>query len=88
MASHFLYRIDQEPAKQSLSEAFKTILEQTCVQELDRGETYFNRASVKASQGKTVDESVNDNGSCEHARALQYKKQYGRKKVSLSYRSN
>ncbi|XP_031572371.1 transient receptor potential cation channel subfamily A member 1-like [Actinia tenebrosa] len=80
MSSHRLYKTDQEPGKQSLSEAFKTILEQTCVQELDRGETYFNRASVKASQDKIADESLSNNALYDHARFHQHRKLYGRKK--------
>jgi hypothetical protein len=67
--------------KQGLSEALKTILEQTCVQELDRGETYFNRANVKIEDNKTVNTLENINGSNE-PRFTPSKKQYGRKKVS------
>lgn len=70
--------------KQSVAQALRTIVEQTCVQELDRGESYFARRSVKEAQEEKNNENVSNGQTSwpKVAGILAAKRQFMRKKVS------
>lgn len=84
MKSRRTFKLDHDN-KQTVAQALRTIVEQTCVQELDRGESYFGRANVEEVEKKNNNEEVSSrNGQTSWPKVsgiLAAKRQFMRKKV-------
>ena len=75
------YKVEQEN-KQNVVEALRTIVEQTCNPELDRGESFFGRASVKQIEERENDVHTGPTGPTIGG-VLAAKRQFLRKKVNI-----
>lgn len=88
MTSRRTFKREHE-SKQTVADAFRTIVEQVCaVQELDRGESFFGRASVRQAEEQDDEAVVVTSGSRKAswpkvAGVLAAKRQFLRKKVGV-----
>lgn len=80
MSRRRTFKLEHEN-KQSVADALRTIVEQACVQELDRGESYFGRVSVKQAEKKEDDDKNGQTNWPKVAGLLAAKRQFMRKKV-------